>query len=133
PYYTELSTVGLIAISESQRRSATSLRWSGVVLNAVDVDALTIGERVEREPYLLCLARICPDKGQHVAIEVARRTGMRLVLAGKVEAMPHTIDYFKRYIAPAIDDDRVVHLNNVAGEDKTRLLSRAYALLSPIQ
>src|SRR5439155_5468659 len=123
---------GFVSISAAQRHSMPGLPWIGTVHNAVDVDRLEVTPS-EKEPYLLCLARICPDKGQHVAIEVARRTGMRLVLAGKVEAMRHTIDYCKRHGAPAIDDDRVVHLNNAAGADKTRLLSRAYALLSPIQ
>ncbi|TMC48201.1 MAG: glycosyltransferase family 4 protein [Chloroflexi bacterium] len=132
-YYTELSTVGLIAISESQRRSATSLRWSGVVHNAVDVDALTIGERVEREPYLLCLARICPDKGQHLAIEVARQTGLRLVLAGKVEPSVQALEYYQRFIVPALEDGDVVHLHNVAGAQKAQLLAQAAALLHPIQ
>jgi glycosyltransferase involved in cell wall biosynthesis len=132
-YYAELPTVGLVAISESQRRSATCLRWAGVVPNAVDIDALIVGERDEREPYLLCLARICPDKGQHLAIEVARRTGLRLVLAGKVEPNVHALDYYQRFIAPALEDGDVVHLHNVAGVQKARLLAQATALLHPIQ
>jgi glycosyltransferase involved in cell wall biosynthesis len=136
PYATFYASVAaraaFISISAAQRRSMPLLPWLGTVHNAVDVDALHVTP-AEKEPYLLCLARICPDKGQHVAIEVARRAGMRLVLAGKVEAIPEATDYFERHVAPAIDGDRVVHMHNVAGEVKARLLSRAYALLAPLQ
>jgi len=123
---------GFIAISAAQRRTMPEFPWIGTVHNAVDVGSLVVTP-TEKEPYLLCLARICPDKGQHVAIEVARRTGMRLVLAGKVEVTPQARKYFREYVAPAIDGTRVVHLHNVAGEEKARLLARAYALLAPLQ
>ncbi len=126
-------TVALVAISESQRASARDLNWAGTVFNAVDFNNLEVGARSEREPYLLCLARVCEDKGQHVALEVARRAGMRLVLAGKVEPTPEGIAYFSREIAPSLDGDRVVHIPNVVGSEKTRLLSRATALLAPLQ
>jgi glycosyltransferase involved in cell wall biosynthesis len=131
-YSSVAGRVGFVSISEAQRQSMPELPWIGTVHNAVDVDALRVTPG-EKEPYLLCLARICPDKGQHVAIEAARRAGMRLVLAGKVEAIPEATEYFERYVAPAVDGDRVVHVHNVAGEEKARLLARAHALLAPLQ
>jgi glycosyltransferase involved in cell wall biosynthesis len=123
---------GFVSISIDQRQSMPELPWMGTVYNAVDVDALHVTPE-DKEPYLLCLARICPDKGQHVAIEAARLAGMRLILAGKVEDMPEATEYFERCIAPAVDGDRVVHVDNVAGEEKARLLARAQALLAPLQ
>jgi glycosyltransferase involved in cell wall biosynthesis len=131
-YTSAAGRTGFVSISAAQRQSMPELPWIGTVHNAVDVDALRVTPR-EKEPYLLCLARICPDKGQHVAIEAARRAGMRLVLAGKVEGIPEATDYFDRYIAPAVDGDRVVHVHNVAGDEKARLLARALALLAPLQ
>jgi len=132
--YSELrDRIGLVAISDSQRSSAADLRWEGRVFNAVDVDNLEVCDPREKEPYLLCLARICEDKGQHVALEVARRAGMRLVLAGKVEATPAGADYFEGEIAPFIDGHSVVHITNVVGAQKARLLARAAALLAPLQ
>lgn len=126
-------TVGLIAISAAQRASAPDLPWVGTVHNAVDTDALRVGRRDEKEDYLLCLARICAEKGQHIAIEVARRTGRRLVLAGKVEPTDAGYDYFEKSVRPDIDGDRVIHVQNSAGDDKARLLARAAALLAPLQ
>ncbi|HKR98284.1 MAG TPA: glycosyltransferase, partial [Candidatus Dormibacteraeota bacterium] len=110
-----------------------ALNWVGRVFNAVDVDNLQTCARDEKEPYLLCLARVCEEKGQHVAIEVARRTRMRLILAGKVESTPAGREYFEGEIAPFIDGRSVVHIDNVGGADKARLLARATALLAPLQ
>jgi glycosyltransferase involved in cell wall biosynthesis len=133
-FYTALmGRVGLVAISESQRRSAAELPWIGTVLNAVSVRHLAVHVGDEDDPYLLCLARICADKGQHIAIEVARRTGMRLVLAGKVEATPESEEYYMTQVLPRIDGDRVVHRGNVVGQEKASLLAGATALLAPIQ
>ena len=125
--------VGLVAISESQRQSAPKLPWIGTVPNAVAVRNLAVRKRDETEAYLLCLARVCPDKGQHLAIEVARRTGLRLILAGKVDSTSLGRDYFHRQVSPAVDGDHVIHLANVSGHEKAWLLAHATALLAPIQ
>jgi glycosyltransferase involved in cell wall biosynthesis len=50
-----------------------------------------------------------------------------------VEGIPEATEYFERYIAPAVDGDRVVHVLNVAGEEKAQLLARAHAMLAPLQ
>lgn len=133
-YYASLGRrVRLVAISDAQRRTAPDLEWIATVANAVDVASLHVAAADEREGYLLCLARVCPDKGQHLAIEVARRAGMRLVLAGKVEPTAQGIDYYERLVGPHIDGDRVIHVHNVGGAEKARLLARAAALLAPVQ
>ncbi|HZB97309.1 MAG TPA: glycosyltransferase family 4 protein [Candidatus Sulfotelmatobacter sp.] len=132
--YQSLGTrVGLVAISDSQRSTVPELNWLGTVHNAVDIDQLTVAEAREKEGYLLCLARICRDKGQHLAVEVARRTGRKLVLAGKIEPGPEGHEYFAEYIAPAIDGDKVVHISDVSGKEKASLLAKAAALLAPLQ
>ena len=125
--------VGLIAISRSQRASAPELPWLATVPNAVDVAQLHLPHGRPPEPYLLCLARICPEKGQHLAIAVARRTGRPLVLAGKVEATASSRAYFEREVRPHLDGVRVRHLANVAGAEKADLLARASVLLAPVQ
>ncbi len=132
-YRTLGTTARLVAISRAQAAAAPQLAWAGVVHNAVDVDSLRIAGPADKEPYLLTLARICPEKGQHLAIEIARRVGMRLVLAGKVEPTPKSRQYFETQVAPHVDGSRVVHLANVAGAQKAELLRRAWALLAPLQ
>jgi glycosyltransferase involved in cell wall biosynthesis len=120
--------VSLVAITASQQAQVASVDWRGVVHNAVDATEFSIGR--EKGDYLVELARITPDKGQHLAIEVARRTGRPLVLAGKVD--PNGTDYFRERIEPQLGDD-VRWLEDVAGPEKARLLAEARALLFPIQ
>ena len=123
--------VHLVAISRSQQALATGVKWRGMVHNAVDPTHYTpIVNLGEKEDYVVQLARISPEKGQHVAIEVARRLGIQLVLAGKVDDCDRM--YFEQKIAPHLGDS-VRWVANVYGEEKSRLLARARALLFPIQ
>ena len=126
-------TAGLIAISHHQRRTARHLNWTGMVHNAVDIDALHAPGAVERDDYLLCLSRVCPDKGQHIAVEVARRTGRRLILAGKIAHQDGGREYFEKDIRPYVDGDRVIYLENVAGREKAELIARAAGIVAPLQ
>jgi glycosyltransferase involved in cell wall biosynthesis len=122
----------LVAISRSQRSGQPDLNWAGTVFNAVDVDNLYVATRADKEGYLLCLARITLEKGQHLAIEAARRVGKRIVLAGKVGELPQEREYFERRIKPLIDDDNVVYIDNIVGEQKARIIARADALLHAV-
>lgn len=120
--------VALVAITSSQRNQVAGVGWSGVVHNAVDADQFHVSR--EKDDYLLQLARITADKGQHVAIEAARRLGRPLVLAGKVD--PDGESYFRERIEPHLGED-VRWIEDAQGEDKARLLARAAAMLFPIQ
>jgi glycosyltransferase involved in cell wall biosynthesis len=122
--------VRFVAVSRAQAASVPTLDIHSVVHNAVDVDSLGFSERPGN--YLLTLARITPTKGQHLAIEVARRLGMRLVLAGKVDPTPQSQDYFESMIRPQLGPD-VVYIPNVAGEEKRDLIAGAAAGLFPLQ
>jgi glycosyltransferase involved in cell wall biosynthesis len=125
--------VSLVAISDHQRSTAPALHWVATVYNAVDAARLIAVSRDQKQPYLLCLARICEEKGQHIAIEVAHRVGMQLILAGKVENTAASRHYFAERVLPYVDGDRVRHITNVRGTEKSVLLGRAHALLAPIQ
>jgi glycosyltransferase involved in cell wall biosynthesis len=111
--------VHLVAISRAQQATVAGVEWGGVVHNAIDP-----------AHYLVCLARINPDKGQHVAIEVAKRLNVPLVLAGKVDTAGQR--YFEEKIKPNLND-LITWRENVEGEEKAKLLARARALLFPIQ
>jgi glycosyltransferase involved in cell wall biosynthesis len=122
------SRVNLVGISEAQQREVAGVRWRGMVHNAFDPEAVQPG--LEKEEYLVQLARISPDKAQHLAIEVARRLDRPLVLAGKVD--DECREYFEKEIQPHLGDS-VRWIENVAGAEKAQLLSRARAMLFPIQ
>lgn len=122
--------VGLIAISRAQQLTASQLRWSAVVHNAAPLEELAFS--AEKEGYLLQLARISPEKGQHLSIEIARAVGLPLVLAGKVGEEACARDYFETSVRPALGED-VVWLPRVGGQRKAQLLARARAMLFPVQ
>ena len=130
-FYREvMDGVRLCAISLSQAASAPTLKLAGIVHNAVEVPAVPPSGNHER--YLIEVARIIPDKGQHLAIEVARRTGRKLILAGKVERSGEGERYFEDQVEPHLGPT-VEYYPNVAGQQKTRLISRAAAGIFPLQ
>ncbi|HLK46935.1 MAG TPA: glycosyltransferase family 4 protein [Bryobacteraceae bacterium] len=79
---------------------------------------------------LLWLGRICPEKGVHIAIEVARRLHAQLTVAGPVHPYPKHEEYFRKCIEPLLDEKRV-YAGPVDLEEKRALLSRAQCLLIP--
>jgi glycosyltransferase involved in cell wall biosynthesis len=122
-------TARFVAISEYQTTSF-SIPISAVVPNAVDVDSYPF--RAQKDGYLLSLGRIARDKAQGLAVEVARRTGMPLILAGKVDPGDDHA-YFEEAVAPYVDGTNVIFEGEVSDERKRELYAGARALLFPIQ
>jgi glycosyltransferase involved in cell wall biosynthesis len=120
----------LCAISLSQAASAPAIKLAGIVHNAVELP--TAPPSVTHERYLIEVARITPDKGQHLAVKVAQRAGRKLILAGKVERSGDGLRYFEEQVEPFLSPT-VEYYPNVAGALKTRLISRAAAGIFPLQ
>ena len=120
----------LCAISLSQAASAPDIKLAGIVHNAVELPTAPPG--VAHERYLIEVARITPDKGQHLAIQVAQRAGRKLILAGKVERSGEGLQYFEEQVEPFLSPT-VEYYPNVAGAQKARLISRAAAGIFPLQ
>jgi glycosyltransferase involved in cell wall biosynthesis len=131
PLLTELyernSAVTYVAISRHQASRQPAMA-PAVIHHGVDIDRYPFVAK--KEPYLCFLGRICPIKGTHHAIEIARRAGLPLKIAGEVQ--PIFKDYFDREILPFIDGDRVQFLGDADFALKADLLSHATALLFPI-
>ncbi|HEY6058855.1 MAG TPA: glycosyltransferase family 4 protein, partial [Candidatus Limnocylindrales bacterium] len=96
--------------------------------HGIPVSSFPFGER--GEGYLLFLGRFSPRKGPGTAIEVARRSGRRLILAGKVDAVDRA--YFESTILPHVDGDRIRFVGEADSVTKTWLLAGADAMLFPI-
>ena len=84
-----------------------------------------------REDYLLWIGRICEEKGAHVAIDVAQRAGLPLILAGRVHAYSYHQNYYQREIAPRVDGRRVRFVDSPSFWEKLKLLRHARAVLAP--
>ncbi|MGH9523781.1 MAG: glycosyltransferase family 4 protein [Terriglobales bacterium] len=85
----------------------------------------------QRDDYLLWVGRICEEKGAHVAIEVAERAGLPLVIAGRVHAYSYHQDYYQREIAPRIDGRGVRFVDSPSFWEKLKLLRHARTVLVP--
>ena len=85
----------------------------------------------EKDDYVAFLGRMAPCKGPHLAIAAARRAGVRLKLAGEIQ--PYFNDYWEQQIRPLVDGDQVEYVGEADFAVKNALLSKARALLFPIQ
>ncbi|MFP5364327.1 MAG: glycosyltransferase family 4 protein [Thermoleophilia bacterium] len=120
----------IVAISRSQAQSAPlAVRVAAVVPNPVVVDRWPFC--ADKDDYLLWVGRMDPVKGPHRAIEAAQIAGRRLVLAGPVQKGQET--FFRTFVEPHVDGDRVRYFGPVAGRAKQQLFARAAALLMPIR
>jgi glycosyltransferase involved in cell wall biosynthesis len=114
-----------VSISDADRHP--SLEYVATIHHGIDMREfpLCAGPR----EYLLFFGRIHPHKGTAHAIEVARRAGLSLVIAGIVQDE----GYFEREVKPHIDGERVRFLGSVGPERRTEVLGGARALLHLIE
>ncbi len=118
-----------MAVSEAQRQRAPDLNWVGTVHNGIDVDSFPY--RADKDDYVLFLGRFHPQKAPHLAIEAARRAGVRIILAGKcTERIEH--EYYARALAPLLGPD-AVEVGVADQAVKRRLLAGARCLVFPIR
>jgi glycosyltransferase involved in cell wall biosynthesis len=118
------STSAFVSISDSDR--SPDLDYVTTIHHGIDAGELPFVS--EPDDYLVSFGRIHPDKGTAAAIEIARRTGTRLVICGLVQ----DADYFRDEVEPHVDGDHVVFLGAVGPVDRARILGHAIALLHPI-
>ena len=110
-----------VAISEADRHPL--LEYVATIHHGIDTEDFPL--RSCPDGYLLYFGRIHPDKGTTEAIEVARRVGLPLVMAGIVQDR----DYFEQRVAPHIDGHRVRYLGPVGPDRRAAVLGGALALL----
>lgn len=118
-----------ISISNNQRAPASKLNFLGTVYNGIDISKFDFESK--HGEYLAFLGRMSPEKGPKVAIEVAKKFGMKLIMAAKVDAVDK--EYFKNEIEPLIDGKQIIFVGEVGPKEKNDLLKNAYALLATIQ
>ncbi|HZV76455.1 MAG TPA: glycosyltransferase family 4 protein [Candidatus Babeliales bacterium] len=120
-YYAGAARSFYCSISDADRD--LGLDYLATTYNGIDPAQFTFSDRPGE--YLCFLGRFHPEKGTHLAIEIARRAGVRL----KIAAIPHDEVYFREQVAPHIDGDRVIFLGAVEREARNELLAGALALV----
>jgi len=118
-----------VSISNAARRYLPSLDYVSTVHHGIDVREFEYGD--SPGDYLAFLGRIDKDKGIEQAIEVARRSGSKLIIAAKIDGP--RLAYYRKKIKPLIDGKQIIFIGEVAQSAKVTLLKNARALLSPIQ
>jgi glycosyltransferase involved in cell wall biosynthesis len=129
PVFDACPKVPLVSVSNSQRLDAPGRNWISTVYSGLPVDLLRFCD-CPKGGYLAFLGRISPEKGADLAIEIARRAGMRIKLAAKVGDADKR--YFEEVIRPLFDARDVEFLGEINDEQKRALLAHARALLFPI-
>jgi len=118
-----------ISISDAERAYLPQLDYAATVHHGIDVDAFEFGDAPG--DYVTFLGRIHPDKGPLEAIQLARETGLKLIMAAKIDPLERY--YFRKKIKPLIDGKQIVFVGEIAHGAKVALLKQARALVSPIQ
>jgi glycosyltransferase involved in cell wall biosynthesis len=115
------ATTDYVAISNADRHPR--LHYCATIHHGIDVAAFSLHPSPSDD--LVFFGRIHPDKGTAHAIEVARRAGRRLIIAGIVQDER----YFRGEVEPHVDGDRVRFIGAVAAEDRSTFLGAGHALL----
>jgi glycosyltransferase involved in cell wall biosynthesis len=125
--------VPVIAISHDQAARAGDLPIAAVIHHGIDLDRFPFGDGTGDDdgPYFLFLGRMAPEKGARRAAVAARKAGVRLVIAAKMQE-PWEREFYEQQIRPLLTDD-VTYVGEVGGDDKIRLLQGATALVNPIR
>lgn len=122
-----LRTPYVVTISESQMYSLPNLNHMGTVYNGLPMEAYPFGGKMG--DYLLYVGRISPEKGVHVAIDVAQVLDLPLILAAKLDR--YDVPYFHEYIEPNLSD-RIQWIGEVDEADRNKLMANARCFLHPV-
>ena len=128
PLAQAFSDIPVVSISDAQRRPLPGANWQGTVYHGLPEALYTF--RPEPGTYLAFLGRIAPEKRVDRAIAIARRLGMDLKIAAKVD--PRDRDYFEAVVAPLLREPRVEYVGEIGEGEKDDFLGHAAALLFPI-
>ncbi len=127
PLYRRFADAPLVSVSDAQRGPLGFANWIGTVHHGLPPDLLAFNPRPGS--YLAFLGRMSPEKGPERAIRIARRAGLPLKMAAKVDKADE--DYFRREVRPLLGNG-IEFVGEVGDRDKAEFLGGAAALLFPI-
>jgi len=147
-----------VAISEYQKKQyKEQLSKANVIHHGIEVEQFPVKDRPDKGSYLFTIGRITPVKGQDKAVEAAKKTGSKLIIAGCVQnkaadrdffanlkdsidvsvevgKYPLDNDYYEKVIRPLLDSDyQIIYIGEISSEHKKHWYRHARATLFPIQ
>ena len=128
PVYRHYKDQPVISISHDQRRPLPEMNWVGTVYHGLPRNLLKF--RSEPGDYLAFLGRLSPEKRPDLAIEIARRSGIPIKIAAKVDRADR--EYFDTVIRPLLSTSGVEFIGEIDEAQKQQFLGGALALLFPV-
>ncbi len=147
-----------VPISKYQKQQYYGLvNTKTIIYHGIEVEEYPVKERPDKGSYLFSIGRVTRDKGQDKAIEIAKKTGSKLIIAGCVqnktsdkeyfESLKNSIDlfvevdqypvddeYYDRVIKPLLDSDKqIIYIGEISSGHKKQWYRHARATLFPIQ
>jgi glycosyltransferase involved in cell wall biosynthesis len=127
-YYATLQDVNYVTISDAQRHKLPMSRMR-TIHHGIDPSMYSMGEK--KQDYLVFLGRVAPPKGPHLAVEIAKKSGIPLKIAGEIQ--PANKEYWESQIKPHVDGKFIEYVGHVNLKEKNELLGGARAMVFPIQ
>jgi glycosyltransferase involved in cell wall biosynthesis len=128
PVYARYRSMPLVSISDAQRTPLPLMNWVDTIYHGLPRDLLRFSPGPGK--YLAFLGRISPEKRPDLAIEVARRVGIPLKLAAKVDAVDR--DYFQTVIKPLLSPPDIEYIGEIGEPEKSEFLGNALAFMFTI-
>jgi glycosyltransferase involved in cell wall biosynthesis len=127
PVYREFSEMPLVSISDAQRRPLPWANWADTVYHGLPRNLYTF--HPQSGGYLAYLGRTAPEKRPGHAIEIAKRTGIPLRMAAKVDRVDRT--YFEAEIEPLLDHPLIEFVGEISDAEKDEFIGNAMAVVCP--
>lgn len=127
PVYREFSEMPLVSISDSQRRPLPWASWAGTVYHGLPRNLYTF--HPQSQGYLAFVGRTAPEKRPDHAIEIAKRAGLPLRIAAKVDRADRT--YFEAEIEPLLDHPLIEFVGEISDGEKDEFIGNAMAVVCP--
>jgi glycosyltransferase involved in cell wall biosynthesis len=127
-FYGVFPHVSYVTISRFQQ-DKLKLPHMRAIHHGIDVSQYCLQKR--KQPYLSFLGRIAPPKGTHLAIEIARKAGIPLKIAGEIQ--PCYRGYWEKMVKPHVDGRFIEYVGEVGLKEKNELLGNSLAMLFPVQ
>lgn len=114
-----------VSISDAERTMLPELNYVATVYNGVRMDDFPL--EMQKDDYLLFAGRLAPEKGPAEAVEIARKSGRRLLLAGLIEDRHQ--DYFDTRVKPHIDGHNIEYLGLLSQADLAPIYRKAAGVI----
>jgi glycosyltransferase involved in cell wall biosynthesis len=127
-FYENVPDVSYVTISDFQREK---LRLPDIRTIHHGINPLLYPVQEKKQNYLSFLGRIAPTKGTHLAIEIAKKAGIPLKIAGEIQ--PLYKNYWETQVKPHVDGKFIEYVGEAGMEEKIELLGNSLAMVFPVQ